>query len=98
MAALCASLAGLAAYVEDLVNPRPCATFLYDGQAVSVRVPRTAEQVAATYGRLRRAFKLADNVIISAFFVDVHMGGPLWYVHVRACSACLVLRHCESCM
>lgn len=33
--------------------------------------------MADTYSRLRQAFKLADDVIISAFYVDVHNGGPL---------------------
>jgi hypothetical protein len=77
MARLCESIGRVSAYVEDLVSQRPRVTFYYEGQAVSVRVPRSPKQVAYTYSRLRSAFKLADDVIISAFFVDTHNGGPL---------------------
>ena len=77
MARMCESIGRVSAYVEDLVSQRPRVKFYYEGQAVSVRVPRSPRQVAYTYSRLRSAFKLADDVIISAFFVDTHNGGPL---------------------
>jgi len=72
MAAVLARLASCAPFSD-----RPRATFRYGGQAVELRVPRSPQQVSNTYGRLKRAFKLADEEVISGFFVDDKRGGPL---------------------